>query len=38
MRTLATLLDEIANEALHSGDQSILDLVEEITEILGFDN
>lgn len=37
-RTLATILDDIAHEAMASGDQPILDLVEEASDLLGFDD
>jgi hypothetical protein len=37
-RTLAAILDDIAYEALASGDQPILDLVEEGCDLLGFDD
>lgn len=36
-RTLAAILDDIAGEALASGDQRILDLVEEVSDLLGFE-
>lgn len=34
-RSIATILDEIATEALASGDNSILDLVAEASDLLG---
>jgi len=37
-RTLSAILDDIAGEALASGDQPILDLVEEVCDLLGFDD
>jgi hypothetical protein len=36
-RTLSVILDDVAAEAYASGDQPILDLVEEISDLLGFD-
>jgi hypothetical protein len=36
-RTFADILNDITREALISGDQTILDLVEEIVDLLGFD-
>jgi hypothetical protein len=33
-RSIEEILDEIAHEAMASGDQSILDLVEEASDVL----
>jgi hypothetical protein len=37
-RTLAAILDDIARDASASGDQPILNLVEEACDLLGFDD
>lgn len=36
-RTLVIVLDEIAHEALVSGDQRVLELVEEANALIGSD-
>ncbi len=37
-RSLAAVLDDIARDASASGDQSILNLVEEACDLMGFDD